>query len=223
MTERDRMIGETPTTDVLAGFNADLPVVKGATSWRGRWQQYLPAILAFIVVILLWEGLTRLLRVETFVLPKPSEVMTSFFGTASVIWGAGYRTLIEALGGFVIGARMVDKAWADLLGIHGEYNFFPCGLGAYFWKFTGLDAPKFKDFVATGASDAEMDEWIRRNAVVKDKQAVIRWNNEMVGLRLCDLTYGVQEFFSTYIPQFCKPASKVKFFFDVYDVEEGVL
>jgi hypothetical protein len=23
-------------------------------------------------------------------------------------------------------------------------------------------------------------------------------------------------------PQFCKPPSKVKFFFDVYDVEEGV-
>lgn len=106
MTERDRMIGETPTTDVLAAFDADLPVVKGATSWRGRWQQYLPAILAFIVVILLWEGLTRLLRVETFVLPKPSEVMTSFFGTASVIWGAGYRTLIEALGGFVIGVTL---------------------------------------------------------------------------------------------------------------------
>jgi hypothetical protein len=33
----------------------------------------------------------------------------------------------------------------------------------------------------------------------------------------------VQEYFETYIPQFCKPESKVKFFFDVYDVEEGVL
>jgi hypothetical protein len=26
-----------------------------------------------------------------------------------------------------------------------------------------------------------------------------------------------------YIPQFRKPPSKVKFFFDVYDVEEGLL
>jgi len=25
---------------------------------------------------------------------------------------------------------MVDKARADLLGINGEYNFYPCGLGA---------------------------------------------------------------------------------------------
>lgn len=133
------------------------------------------------------------------------------------------RSPRETLGGFVIGARMLDKARADLLGIHGEYNFYPCGLGAYFWKFTGLDAQKFKDFVATGATDAEVDAWIRENARVKDKMAIIRWNNEMAGLRLQDLPDQVQEYFATYIPQFCKPQSKVKFFFDVYDVEEGVL
>lgn len=133
------------------------------------------------------------------------------------------RSPREKLGGFVIAARMLDKARADLLGIHGEYNFYPCGLGAYFWKFTGLDAHKFKDYVATGATDAEVDAWIRQNATAKDKLAIIRWNNEMIGLRLCDLPESVQEYFETYIPQFCKPMSKVKFFFDVYDVEEGVL
>ena len=29
----------------------------------------------------------------------------------------------DTLGGFVIAARMLDKARADLLGINGEYNF----------------------------------------------------------------------------------------------------
>ena len=43
------------------------------------------------------------------------------------------RSPRETLGGFVIGARMLDKARADILGINGEYNYFPCGLGAYFW------------------------------------------------------------------------------------------
>ena len=133
------------------------------------------------------------------------------------------RSPRETLGGFVIAARMLDKARADLLGIHGEYNYYPCGLGAYFWKFTGLDPQKFKDFVATGATDAEVDAWIRQNATAQDKLAIIRWNNEMIGLRLTDLSDGTQEYLSAYIPQFCKPASKVKFFFDVYDVEEGVL
>lgn len=133
------------------------------------------------------------------------------------------RSPRERLGGFVIGARMLDKARADILGINGEYNFYPCGLGAYFWKFTGLDPIKFKEFVASGATDEQVDQWIRQNATQKDSKAIIKWNNEMIGLRLCDLPEQVQEYFETYIPQNCRPASKVKFFFDVYDVEEGVL
>jgi hypothetical protein len=133
------------------------------------------------------------------------------------------RSPRQKLGGFVIAARMVDKARADLLGINGEYNFYPCGLGAYFWKFTGLDHAQFREFVGTGASDDEIDRWIRENATQNDPKAIIKWNNEMIGLRLCDLSDQTQEYFENYIPKFCKPESKVKFFFDVYDVEEGVL
>src|SRR4051794_28386908 len=133
------------------------------------------------------------------------------------------RSPRQKLGGFVIAARMVDKARADLLGINGEDKFYPCGLGAYFWKFTGLHAAKFKEFVANRASDDEIDQWVRDNGTEKDPKAIMKWNKEMIGLRLCDLSEGVQEYFETYIPQFCKPESKVKFFFDVYDVEEGVL
>ena len=86
------------------------------------------------------------------------------------------RSPRETLGGFVIAARMLDKARADLLGINGEYNFYPCGLGAYFWKFTGLDAMKFKEFVATAATDEEVDRWIRENTTQKDPKAIIKWN-----------------------------------------------
>ena len=98
------------------------------------------------------------------------------------------RSPRETLGGFVIAARMVDKARADLLGVLGEYVFYPCGLGAYFWKFTGLDAMKFKEFVASGVTDEQVDGWIRENATQKDPKAIIKWNNEMRCLRLCDLT-----------------------------------
>ena len=68
-----------------------------------------------------------------------------------------------------------------------------------------------------------MDKWVRENTTRKDAKAVIKWNNEMIGLRICDLPEQVQEYIETYIPQLCHPESKVKFIFDVYDVEEGVL
>src|SRR5438094_8471029 len=67
------------------------------------------------------------------------------------------RSPRDTLGGFVIAARMLDKARADLLGINGEYNFYPCGLGAYYWTFTGLHAMKCTEFVATGATDEGVD------------------------------------------------------------------
>jgi hypothetical protein len=118
---------------------------------------------------------------------------------------------------------MLDKARVDLLGVRGEYNFYPCGLGAYFWKFAGLDPLKFKEFVATDASAEGVYRWIQQNATQKDRTAIIKWNNEMRCLRVCDLSEQLQEYFETYIPQFCHPPSKVRFFFDVYDVEEGVL
>src|SRR3954447_1235810 len=111
------------------------------------------------------------------------------------------RSPRERLGGFVIAARMLDKARADVLGINGEYNFYPCGLGAYFWKFTGLDATKFKEFVGSGATDEEIDAWVGENATQKDSAAIIKWNNEMRCLRLSELTPQVQEYFETYIPQ----------------------
>jgi hypothetical protein len=133
------------------------------------------------------------------------------------------RSPRETLGGFVIAARMLDKARADLLGINGEYNFYPCGLGAFFWKFTGLDAMKFREYDGTGATDEQVDKWVRDNATQKDPLTIIKWNNQMRCMRLSELSDQVQEYFETYIPQFCHPPSKVKFFFDVYDVEEGVL
>ena len=61
------------------------------------------------------------------------------------------------------------------------------------------------------------------NATQKDPKPIMKWNNEMRRLRLCDLPEEVQAYFETYIPQFCHRPSKLRFFFDVYDVEEGVL
>lgn len=106
MTERDDLIRETSETDVFASFEGDLPTT-GRRSSPGRLlRRYLPAFIAFLTVILVWEGLTRLLGVESFVLSKPSEILTSFTETFTTIWGAGMRTLFEAATGFVIGTSL---------------------------------------------------------------------------------------------------------------------
>jgi NitT/TauT family transport system permease protein len=106
VTERDDLIQESAETDIFAAFEDDLPGQGKARSPSHFLRRYLPALVAFVAVIAIWEGLTRLFSIEAFVLPKPSEIMSSFFATASVIWSAGFRTLVEALGGFAIGVSL---------------------------------------------------------------------------------------------------------------------
>ena len=71
-----------------------------------RARHYLPAAVAFVAMLAVWEGLLRLFNVESFVLAKPSEIATAFVENFSVIWGAGLRTLVEAVGGLVIGVTV---------------------------------------------------------------------------------------------------------------------
>lgn len=101
LTERDPEVFESHDTDVFAGFEGDIPGEPGRIETWVR--AYGPAALAFVVVLVLWEALTRALDVETFLLPKPSEIADRFVATGPVIWSAGFRTLVEALGGFAIG------------------------------------------------------------------------------------------------------------------------
>ncbi len=94
--------------DVLIDMPEPPSVTRGkGEGWRGavgrRFRLYYPAVILFLAVIAVWEGATRLLDVETFILPKPSEIMDSFFDTFDVIWTAGYHTLQESLGGFIAG------------------------------------------------------------------------------------------------------------------------
>ncbi len=69
-------------------------------SRAGRW---LPAVVAILLVLAVWEGLVRLFDVQAFILPRPTAILTAFVETWSTIWPFGINTLIEALGGFVFG------------------------------------------------------------------------------------------------------------------------
>ncbi len=102
--DRDLDLFEPRETDVFAGFEGDIPGEPGRIETWIR--AYGPAGVAFVVVLVLWEGLTRAFDVETFLLPKPSEIAQRFVVNFDVIWAAGFRTFFEALGGFVVGGVM---------------------------------------------------------------------------------------------------------------------
>ena len=84
MTERDDLIFESAETDVFASFEGDLPASPRRSSPWLLARRYLPAVVAFVAVLLIWEGLTRLFGVESFVLSKPSEILASFVETLTM-------------------------------------------------------------------------------------------------------------------------------------------
>jgi NitT/TauT family transport system permease protein len=71
-----------------------------------RLKDWLPAIVVFALGIGLWQGLTSAFHVQTFLLPKPSQIATSFWDNKGTLWHAGLYTLKEAAGGFAIGASL---------------------------------------------------------------------------------------------------------------------
>lgn len=73
-----------------------------------------------------------------------------------------------------LAARAVDKCRAELAGRAGSYHY-NCPLDRAFFDFAGIDAAKFKHFVATGASDGEIVGWIAENSRVHDSKRVAKW------------------------------------------------
>jgi hypothetical protein len=76
------------------------------------------------------------------------------------------RSADEELAGFPLAARCLDKCRATLLGIQGDYSY-GCPMDRRFLSEAGLGAEEFKVFVATGASDSDVAEWITQHARAK--------------------------------------------------------
>jgi hypothetical protein len=132
------------------------------------------------------------------------------------------RSPREAVGGYVIAGRMLDKCRAVVAGTNGEYHF-DCPLDNMFLSFVGIAAADFKEFVATGADDAAVAEWIRANAKKRPTAEIVQWNNDLRDMRLSSMPIELQEFLEGYIPENIPAGKIVRVWFDVYDIEEGRL
>src|ERR1700679_3272723 len=125
------------------------------------------------------------------------------------------------LGGYVLAKRAVDKCRAELAGTVGEYHF-DCPLDNIFLGFAGLKGPDLRDFVATGADDHAVGEWIEAHAKKQPKIEIIKWNNDLRYKRISELPDNLQEFFEDYIPANVPRdvIHHVRYFFDIFDAEE---
>lgn len=74
----------------------------------------------------------------------------------------------------VLAARALDKCRAELAGTAGSYHF-NCSLDQAFFRFTRIDSEKFKTFVATGASDQDVANWISKESKVHDRSKIAVW------------------------------------------------
>lgn len=129
------------------------------------------------------------------------------------------RSPREKLGGFVIAARALDKCRAVLAGTAGEYHF-DCPLDRQFFDFSGCDSEAFKLLVSKGATDIEVDAWIRSSAQVKDATEIVVWNNKLRYTRICDMPAELQVYLESYIDTFVRKNRPVYVWFDLYDIEE---
>ena len=67
---------------------------------------WVPAFVFLLLVIGLWQGLVVAFHVQRFLLPKPSEIATTFWDNKHELWSAGWFTFQEALGGFALGSGL---------------------------------------------------------------------------------------------------------------------
>ncbi|MDB6055495.1 MAG: uncharacterized protein JWN25_3018 [Verrucomicrobiales bacterium] len=75
------------------------------------------------------------------------------------------------LAGIRKGARCLDKCRATLVGLQGEF-IYGCPMDLQFLSAARLDANSFKEFVSTGATDAEVESWVRQNVERQVEQQV---------------------------------------------------
>jgi NitT/TauT family transport system permease protein len=71
-----------------------------------RVTDWLPAAVVLVLGLVAWEGFVAAFHVQRFLLPKPSQIASTFWDERHTLWSAGWFTFQEALGGFAIGSGL---------------------------------------------------------------------------------------------------------------------
>jgi NitT/TauT family transport system permease protein len=69
-------------------------------------REWAPALVVFALVIAVWEGSISAFHIQQFLLPRPSDIVKTFWTARHTLWPAGWYTFKEALVGFFIGSAL---------------------------------------------------------------------------------------------------------------------
>lgn len=96
------------------------------------------------------------------------------------------RSARVRLGGYVMLARMIDKARATLAGKAGEYKYGN-PMDQQFFRFTGITQEALLEQVKSGAGDWDILLWVRKNASPQRAPHEIRaWSAYLESMPLGD-------------------------------------
>lgn len=70
----------------------------------------LPPAVALTVLLVAWEVLVRLADVPVYIVPRPTQVLDRLMGDLSFFGSHGVVTLLEAMGGFLVGSAVAFSA-----------------------------------------------------------------------------------------------------------------
>lgn len=132
------------------------------------------------------------------------------------------RSPRDLVGGFVILGRCLDKCRSMLLGMNGEYNYWPCALCAELESFTEVDHTDLCDAIAEGGNDAEVGAWLRQRCK-RTAEEIVSWNWRMRDKRMSDLPVDLQVHLEEYVAEYLPAGRPIYVWFDLYDIEEGRL
>ena len=120
------------TGDVAGGMGG--PPARGTSRARRAAGDILAPIAVFVVVILVWEFALDALRIQAFILPKPSRIGAALqeqWSQGFGIWPSALATLYEAVGGFVIGTVVgVLVAFASARWLSARDALLPLAIAA---------------------------------------------------------------------------------------------
>jgi hypothetical protein len=83
------------------------------------------------------------------------------------------------LGGYVLVARMLDKARAELCGTADQY-LFNCGLDRIFLTYKGITAKEVLTLLASGWTDEEVLKWIDSNGEPRTAEEIRAWAESLL-------------------------------------------